>query len=196
MHNSWPPWFNIHNLLTPNLPTANYCLRNKIIILLLWGFLTSAVPPPLTQSLDSHSLNIICKFHAYAPAVLFTWKILLIMFSGGAYLVVKVVNTVFINDNHPPTTVGQCTTSATFQRWLVSIPFHFEGQTVSQNNSIVSQLCLSFRHHQFDTFSLENNQEKSYNIWSTNSALNSTYSKKMLANDDRISQERQIVGNP
>ena len=84
VHNSWHLFFYKHNPLTSKVPIANYCLQNKIMLFLILGLLTSALYPPLTPSLASHSLNIICKLHAHTAAVPFTWKIFLI-FSSRAH---------------------------------------------------------------------------------------------------------------
>ena len=130
----------MHNSLTPNPLLANYSLQRSFIP----GLLAFSLHLPLTPSLDSYPPNIIPRFQACAHAVSFTWK----NSPGGAHVVVQVVSTIVYTNDTP----CQCTTSATFQRWLVSILLHLQG-LLRTFNSIVDQLYTWLLHHQLDTLS-------------------------------------------
>ena len=60
VHNSQHLSLYMHDPLTLNLQTVNHCLQNKIILPLIPGLLTLySLPPLLSPSLNSHSVNII-----------------------------------------------------------------------------------------------------------------------------------------
>lgn len=76
-----------------------------------------------------------------------------------AHMVVQVANTV-VYINNALSRVGPCTTSPTFQRWLVSILPHLEGLLRTTQLNCWSTLC--FLPHQPDTFSLKKKKKLQY----------------------------------